>query len=101
MAEPRIQDGAPPRGTPHHEEITRLRRIEGQVRGLQRMIREDRYCIDILTQVRSVQAALRRVSDSVLERHLRHCVADAIRSADADEREEKLHEVLQVIERAR
>lgn len=101
MAEPRTREPPPARGTPHYQEITRLRRIEGQVRGLQRMIHEDRYCVDILTQIRSVQAALRGVSNSVLERHLRHCVADAIRSGDATEREEKLGEVLQVIERAR
>lgn len=91
----------PEHGTPHHDELTRLRRIEGQVRGLQRMIEEDRYCIDILTQIRSVRAALGRVSDSVLHRHLHHCVAYALASGTAAEREEKLQEVLSVVETAR
>jgi len=91
----------PERGTPHHNELNRLRRIEGQVRGLQRMIEEDRYCIDILTQIRSVRAALARVSDAVLERHLNHCVAHALTSGSPAEKEAKLQEVLTVIERAR
>ncbi len=91
----------PERGTPHYDELNRLRRIEGQVRGLQRMIEEDRYCIDILTQVRSVRAALARVSDSVLERHLNHCVAHALTSGSPAEKKAKLAEVITVIERAR
>ena len=91
----------PDHGTPHHGELNRLRRIEGQVRGLQRMIEEDRYCIDILTQIRSVRAALARVSDSVLERHLHHCVAHAFASGAEADRAEKLREVLSVIEKAR
>jgi DNA-binding FrmR family transcriptional regulator len=93
---------APPaRGTPHHDELNRLRRIEGQVRGLQRMIDEDRYCIDLLTQLRSVQRALQRVNDSVLERHLRHCVIDAANSGDDAIRDARLREVMQVLERGR
>lgn len=91
----------PERGTPHHDELNRLRRIEGQVRGLQRMIEEDRYCIDILTQIRSVRAALARVSDSILRRHLHHCVAHALTSANSKERDQKLDEVLSVIEKTR
>jgi CsoR family transcriptional regulator, copper-sensing transcriptional repressor len=59
---------------------TRLRRIEGQVRGLQRMIEEDRYCADILTQVSSVQEALRSVGRELMRNHLKHCAASAIRS---------------------
>lgn len=89
------------RGTPHHDELNRLRRIEGQVRGIQRMIEEDRYCIDILTQIRSILGAIRKVSDSVLGRHLHHCVADALASGDDSEKEEKLREVITVLEKAR
>ena len=59
--------------------ITRLRRIEGQVRGLQRMVEEDRYCADILTQLSSVQEALRGVARALLRNHLRHCASAAIR----------------------
>lgn len=91
----------PVRGTPHYDEIMRLRRIEGQVRGLQRMVEEDRYCIDILTQVRSVQRALQRVNDAILERHLQHCVVDAMRSDDNATREARIREVMTVLERGR
>ncbi len=91
----------PQRGTPHYDELNRLRRIEGQVRGLQRMIEDDRYCIDIITQIRSVRAALARVSDHVLKRHLQHCVGDALISGSTKEKDARLQEVLNVIERAR
>jgi DNA-binding FrmR family transcriptional regulator len=64
--------------------ITRLRRIEGQVRGLQKMVDEDRYCADILTQVSSVQEALRAVSRELMRNHLKHCAASAIRKGDAE-----------------
>ncbi|MBM3907462.1 MAG: metal-sensitive transcriptional regulator [Gemmatimonadetes bacterium] len=64
--------------------ITRLRRIEGQVRGLQKMVEEDRYCADILVQVSSVQEALRAVSRELMRNHLKHCAASAIRKGDAE-----------------
>jgi CsoR family transcriptional regulator, copper-sensing transcriptional repressor len=63
----------------------RLRRVEGQIRGLQRLVEEDAYCIDVLTQIAAVNAALRGVSVLLLDDHLRHCVRDAARSeADSD-----------------
>ena len=62
--------------------LTRLRRIEGQVRGLHRMVEEERYCADIITQVSSVQEALRSLGRTLLRNHLQHCAASAIRSAD-------------------
>lgn len=64
--------------------LKRLRRIEGQVRGLQRMVQEDRYCADILTQVSSVHEALRSVGRELLRNHLKHCAASAIRSSDKE-----------------
>jgi len=64
--------------------VTRLRRIEGQVRGLQKMVTEDRYCADILVQVSSVQEALRSVSRELMRNHLKHCAASAIRKGDAE-----------------
>lgn len=64
--------------------LKRLRRVEGQVRGLQKMIDEDRYCADILTQISSVQEALRSVSRNLMRNHLRHCASQAIRSGDAE-----------------
>jgi DNA-binding FrmR family transcriptional regulator len=69
---------------------TRLRRIEGQVRGLQRMVEEDQYCIDVLTQVNSVTSALRSVGMGLLDDHVRHCVRDSIETGDADEKVEEL-----------
>ena len=63
--------------------LKRLRRIEGQVRGLQKMVEEDRYCADILTQISSVHEALRAVARELMRNHLKHCAASAIRSSDA------------------
>jgi CsoR family transcriptional regulator, copper-sensing transcriptional repressor len=74
--------------------LTRLRRIEGQTRGLQRLIEEDTYCVDILTQVASVQAALEQVSLLLMEDHMRHCVTDAIQQGNGDEKIEELMKVL-------
>ena len=68
----------------------RLRRIEGQVRGLQRMVDEDKYCIDILTQLSSVQAALRAVGMGLLDDHVRHCVRESIEQGEGDEKVEEL-----------
>jgi DNA-binding FrmR family transcriptional regulator len=76
--------------------LLRLRRIEGQVRGLQRMVDEDRYCIDVLTQVNSTTAALRAVGMGLLDDHVRHCVRDSIRSDGGDE---KVDELLQAVAR--
>ena len=64
--------------------LKRLRRIEGQVRGLQKMVEEDRYCADIMTQISSVQEALRSVSRELMRNHLRHCATSAIRNEGAD-----------------
>lgn len=76
--------------------VTRLRRIEGQVRGLQKMVEEDRYCADILTQVSSVVEALRGVSRELMRNHLKHCAATAIRQggAEADEMYDELVDLM-------
>ena len=78
--------------------LTRLRRIEGQVRGLQRMVEADTYCIDILTQVSAATKALEAVSISLLEDHMNHCVADAARAGDAEGRA-KVSEAVEAIAR--
>ena len=70
--------------------LDRLRRIEGQVRGLQRMVDEDQYCIDILTQVNSAMAALRAVGFGLLDDHVRHCVRESIEHGTGDEKVEEL-----------
>ena len=75
----------------------RLKRIEGQVRGIARMIEEDRYCIDILTQIRAIHAALRRVEDAVLKDHVEHCVEDAIASGDNADQRRKVQELVSVL----
>ncbi|MGE3741134.1 MAG: metal-sensitive transcriptional regulator [Geminicoccaceae bacterium] len=77
----------------------RLGRIEGQARGIARMIDEDRYCIDVLTQLRAVRAALRRVEDLILSDHVAHCVEGAIASGDGAEQRRKVQELLEVLSR--
>jgi len=81
--------------------VGRLKRIEGQVRGLQKMVEEDRYCIDILTQTASVVSALKGVEDLVMDQHLHTCVADAMRSNDAVKKQEKIDEVMTVLSKFR
>ena len=78
--------------------IKRLRRIEGQVRGLQRMINDDRYCIDVLTQITSVAAALEAVALGLVDEHLRHCVMNAAEE-NGEERDRTLTEAVAAIER--
>ena len=83
----------------HVGQLSRLRKIEGQVRGILRMVEDERYCVDILTQLRAARAALRRVEDSVLREHVEHCIAQAIRSGDATEQRGKVDELLDVLGR--
>jgi CsoR family transcriptional regulator, copper-sensing transcriptional repressor len=75
----------------------RLRRIEGQMRGLQKMVDDDRYCIDIITQVASVQEALRGVARNLMRNHLHHCAAQALRSTKKGESEAMYDELLEMI----
>jgi len=79
--------------------LKRLARIEGQVRGIARMIEDDRYCIDILTQLGAVDTALEAVALKVLEEHVQHCVAGALASGDKREAEEKSRQLLQAVQR--
>jgi DNA-binding FrmR family transcriptional regulator len=80
--------------------IKRLSRIEGQVRGLSRMVEEDRYCIDIVTQLSAVRAALRRVEQEVLRDHVGHCVKHAMQSNDRGDQERKIEELMDVLARS-
>jgi DNA-binding FrmR family transcriptional regulator len=80
--------------------LKRLGRIEGQVRGISRMVEENRYCIDVITQIAAVRAALRRVEEEVLRDHLAHCVEAAIQSGNAAEQRRKLAELMDVLARA-
>ena len=79
--------------------LKRLRRIEGQVRGIQRMIDEDTYCIDVLTQLSAVTKAVQSVGIGLLEEHINHCVMEAARSGDDDAIQEKIAEATRAIER--
>ena len=76
---------------------TRLRRIEGQVRGLQRMVDEERYCADVLTQVSSVHEALRGVARELMKNHLKHCATEAIRSGEKEQAEAMYDELVELM----
>jgi CsoR family transcriptional regulator, copper-sensing transcriptional repressor len=79
--------------------LRRLRRIEGQVRGLIRMVEEDRYCIDVVTQISAARAALRKVEEEVLHDHVAHCVENAISSGNKAEQRRKVAELMEVLGR--
>ena len=81
--------------------LNRLSRIEGQVRGLTRMIEDDRYCIDIMTQITAARAALQKVEEELLRNHVNHCVEHAITSGNADEQRKKVAELIEVLGRTR
>lgn len=74
--------------------INRLKRIEGQVRGIQRMVEEDRYCVDILVQISAINAALKKAGFSVTERHMKHCVTHAVHEGEGEKAMEELVEVM-------
>ena len=79
--------------------LKRLNRIEGQVRGLARMVEEDRYCIDVITQIGAVRAALRRVEEELVHDHVGHCVQHAIDSGDKTEQRKKIGELVETLSR--
>jgi DNA-binding FrmR family transcriptional regulator len=83
----------------HGDCLKRLSRIEGQVRGVARMVDEQRYCIDILTQIRAIKAALNKVETEILKDHADHCVADAIQSGDETEQKQKFNELVELFGR--
>lgn len=79
--------------------LNRLSRVEGQVRGIARMIEEDRYCIDVMTQIRAIRAALTRVESEMLKDHVGHCVEAAIVTGDAAEQRKKVSELIELLEK--
>lgn len=81
--------------------LARLKRIEGQIRGLAKMVEDDRYCIDVVTQVQAVIAALKKVEGDILSDHIAHCVEHAIRSGDKKAQREKVSELVATLARAR
>lgn len=87
---------------PNHENnILALKRIEGQVRGIQKMIQNHEYCVDILNQIHAVVCALARVEDKILEKHFTNCVSNAINGKSDSEKENKINEVLALIRQFR
>ena len=85
----------------HTDNIVALRRIEGQVRGVQKMIEYHKYCIDILTQIHAIKGALFRVEEKILEKHFKNCVTDAVKGASEKKKLQKMDEILKLIHQAR
>ncbi len=85
--------------TTHEKELISLRRIEGQLRGIQKMIEEKKYCTDIITQLHAAINALYRVAESIFARHLEHCVTDAFQGSSEREKREKIEEIMEVVKR--
>ena len=85
----------------HSDNLVALKRIEGQVRGVQRMIEEGRYCVDILNQIHAVIAALAGIEDKILEKHFAGCVTDAVKGKSLEEKKKKLEEIISLIRRFR
>jgi CsoR family transcriptional regulator, copper-sensing transcriptional repressor len=83
----------------HAPHLRRLKRIEGQVRGVARMVEDRRYCVDILAQMRAVRAALKRTEERILREHVDHCVVQAVRAGRPEDRRQKLEELFDVVER--
>lgn len=83
----------------HSDNLVALRRIEGQVHGVQRMVEEKKYCVDILNQVAAIKGALSSVEKAILERHFRHCVKDAITSQSEPETDEKIQEIISLFDK--
>lgn len=88
-----------PHATTHEETLHRLRRIAGQVQGIQRMVEDKQYCIDILTQIQAARSALRAVELQILKKHVDHCVRDAFASGSPAEADQKMDELLRVLKK--
>lgn len=84
-------------GVPHDVQLIRLKRIEGQIRGIQKMIEDRRYCVDIITQLQSISAAIASVQELILKKHLEHCVTEAMRSGREEDKREKIDEIITIL----
>jgi DNA-binding FrmR family transcriptional regulator len=84
----------------HHENIQRLKTVEGHIRGIQRMLEEDKYCIDIIRQIQAVQAALNKISTRILDGHLNSCLLNAVQGDDPTERQQALNEITEIFDTA-
>lgn len=87
---------------PSHEgNLVALRRIEGQVRGVQKMVENRKYCIDIINQINAIKGALARVEENILEKHLENCVTKAVQGSSDKEKQQKLNEIIKLLRRTR
>ncbi len=89
------------KSTTHEGQLVSLKRIEGQVRGIQKMIEEKRYCVDILTQLHSIVGAVSRVEDEILKKHLEGCVVRSMKSGSEIEKREKIEEIVSLVRKFR
>ncbi|OIO38695.1 MAG: hypothetical protein AUJ75_02490 [Candidatus Omnitrophica bacterium CG1_02_49_10] len=87
--------------TTHHEQLEFLRKIEGQIRGIQRMIDDGRYCVDILTQLHSIVGAILSVEGKIFRKHLEGCVANALKGKSEKEKQKKIGEIIELTEKFR
>jgi len=87
--------------TIHKEQLVSLKRIEGQIRGVQKMVEDERYCVDIITQLHSVIGAILSVEDRIFRRHLEGCVTDSLKGKSQIEKQKKIDEVIKLIQRFR
>ena len=87
--------------TTHNEQLVYLRKIEGQVRGVQKMIQDKRYCVDIITQIHSIIGALHKVEDEIFKKHIDSCVVGALKGRSEAEKQKKIAEVVELISRFR
>lgn len=85
----------------HSEQLPYLRKIEGQIRGIQKMIEENRYCVDILTQIHSIVGAIHRVEDSIFRKHLEGCVTSSLKGESEAEKQKKIKEIINLIKTRR
>jgi DNA-binding FrmR family transcriptional regulator len=85
----------------HKDNLVALRRIEGQVRGVQGMIENGEYCIDILNQIYAIKGALGRIEEKILKKHFQHCVTEAVKGTSEKEKQKKLDEILKLIHQTR
>lgn len=85
----------------HRDNLVALRRIEGQVRGVQGMIENRKYCVDILTQIHAIRGALSRVEEKILEKHFQNCVADALTGTSEEEMQQKMAEIIKLLHQVR
>ena len=83
----------------HKETLNRLSRIAGQVNGIKRMVEEEKYCVDIITQVQAARSALRSVELQIFQKHMHHCVSDAFKTGDPKQADEKMDELLRVMKK--